>query len=394
MTRKRKSYQRGAIMLKGGYWTLRYRELDHRTGKWINKRERLGKFKNKTAAHRAAEPIMAQVNERNNSDKPPEVQPLTFRQFVESRWKAYTVTANLQPSTIDCYNSLLKIHLLPRFGEMLLKDIKPMHVSECLESLHRKAANTLLSIYSLLRQMFDLAWQYDLIEQSPVRPKLHRPDVAKVEKPTLDPKQIRALLDNLGEQERVFGLLVATTGIRLNEGLALRWMDFKETSHTITVAHTLYHQQVKSPKTESSRRTIRLHPAISQILALHREQSAFQGDEDFIFCRASGEPLYDTTMRNRLYRAMDAAEIKRVKGKHGYHIFRHTAASLLYAKSRDLKLVQGLLGHANLATTSNTYVHLDGSTVAEGTEFLTEAILGEMLSNCALSVPQESKMVS
>ena len=332
MTRKRKSYQRGAVLLKGGYWTLRYRELDYRTGKWINKRERLGKFKTKAAARRAAEPIMARINERNNSDKPPEAEHLTFKQFVDSRWKAYARTANFQPSTMDCYNCLLKTHLLPRFGQMLLKDIKPLHVSQLLESLSGKAANTLLAVYSLLRQMLDLAWQYDLIEQSPVRPKLHRPDVPKVKKPTLEPKQIRALLDNLGELERVFVLLVATTGLRMNEGLALRWMDFDEAARTIAVAHTLYHQRVKAPKTESSRRTIRLHPAIAEILAARREQSAFQAEADFIFCRKSGEPQHDTIMRNRLYRAMDAAKIKRVKGKHGYHVFRHTAASLLYAK--------------------------------------------------------------
>lgn len=82
---------------------------------------------------------MAQVNERNNSDKPPEVQHLTFRQFIEGRWKAYSVTAKHQPSTVDCYNSLLKCHLLPRFGEMLLKDIKPLHISEFLEAVHAKS---------------------------------------------------------------------------------------------------------------------------------------------------------------------------------------------------------------------------------------------------------------
>src|ERR1051325_11486090 len=82
MTRKRKSYQRGNVALHFGVWTLRYRELDHRRGKWLSKRERLGKFKNKTAARRAAEPIMARVNEHNNSDKPPEALHLTFRWFV------------------------------------------------------------------------------------------------------------------------------------------------------------------------------------------------------------------------------------------------------------------------------------------------------------------------
>ena len=41
MTR-RKSYQKGNVQLHFGVWTLRYREIDHRTGKWSTKRERLG----------------------------------------------------------------------------------------------------------------------------------------------------------------------------------------------------------------------------------------------------------------------------------------------------------------------------------------------------------------
>ena len=53
MTRK-KSYQKGNVQLHNGVWTLRYREIDHRTGKRITKRERLGIFKNKKAALRAA----------------------------------------------------------------------------------------------------------------------------------------------------------------------------------------------------------------------------------------------------------------------------------------------------------------------------------------------------
>jgi len=40
--------------------------------------------------------------------------------------------------------------------------------------------------------MFDIASQYDLIEHSPVRPKLHKPEMPRVEKPTLTAEQIRA----------------------------------------------------------------------------------------------------------------------------------------------------------------------------------------------------------
>jgi integrase len=87
---------------------------------------------------------------------------------------------------------------------------------------------------------------------------------------------------------------------------------------------------------------------------------------------------------------MDAAGIARVTGKHGYHIFRHSAGTLLYAKIRDLKLVQGALGHANISTTSDIYVHLSDKVLSEGTETLAEEILGF----CAQTVPETSKMVS
>lgn len=392
MTRKRKSYQRGNVALHYGVWTLRYRELDHRTGNWLIKRQRLGKFKNKTAAHRAAEPIMARVNEHNNSDKPPEVQHLTFRQFVESRWKAYSVTAKHQPSTVDCYNSLLKCHLLPYFGDMLLKDIKPLHISEFLEAFHAKKRVKML--YAVLRVMFSLAADYDLIEQSPVRTKLHKPDAEKTEKPTLTAAEIRAILNHLDDQLRLFALLISVTGMRAGEAQALRWMDFNEETREITVAHTIYKQRLKSPKSATSLRTLRLHPSVAYLLASYKAQSGFAADGDFIFSRADGSPLLQTSIRRTLYRAMDAAGIKRGKRTHGFHVFRHTAGSLMYARSRDLKLVQGALGHSGIAVTSDVYVHLDGERVAEGTEMLAEEILGDFLANGDLTVTEQSKMVS
>jgi hypothetical protein len=52
-------------------------------------------------------------------------------------------------------------------------------------------------------------------------------------------------------------------------------------------------------------------------------------------------PLNQSALRKPHYKVMDALTIERVKGKPGHHIFRHSAGALLYAKSRDLKLVQG-----------------------------------------------------
>lgn len=389
---RRKSYQRGNVQFHNGVWTLRYREFDYATRTWITRRERLGTFKTKKEARRAAEPIMARVNKRNNSDKPSKVQSdMTFKQFVAGRWRAYTVSAKHQPSTVDCYNNLLNNHLLPVFGARRLNQIVPTDISDFLDAKRPiVAANTLMSFYGLLRLLFDLAVEYDLIERSPVRPKLHRPETAKVEKPTLDAQSIRAILAATPDrQERLFTLLIAVTGLRLGETLALRWMDFDQERLELAINHTLYRNRLKPPKTESSRRAIRLVPAIAGLLVSHHEQSAFQADTDFIFCRADGSPFNPVVLRVKLHRAMEAAGIRWEPQKFGFHIFRHSAGTLLYAKSRDLKLVQGALGHADISTTSDIYVHLDDKVISEGTGILAE----EILANCDLFVTQKRKRV-
>lgn len=73
---------------------------------------------------------------------------------------------------------------------------------------------------------------------------------------------------------------------------------------------------------------------------------------------------------------MKKAGIQRVKGMYGYHIFRHSAGTLLYEKSRDLKLVQGALRHADISVTSSVYVHLRNKVLNEGSEILANEILG------------------
>jgi integrase len=394
MTR-RKSYQKGSVKPHNGSWTLRYRELDQTTGKWQTRRVVLGKFKDKKDALKASEPIMAQVNERNNSEPQKLNAKITFKEFVESYWKAYAVKKKLQVSTLDHRNTILDLHILPYFGNKLMQDVQPSDISKFfqLKAKSEKAYsdNTMQAFYGILRVIFDLAEQNDVVEKSPVRSKLHKPERGKVDKPTLNAAQIREVLVSLpDEQERLFALLLAVTGMRVGEGQALRWMDFNSRACEISINHTLYKGKLKDPKTEGSKAKIRLAPQIAALLLAHKSGSSFQAMEDFIFCRKDGSPLYVKVIRRHLYKAMDKVGIKRVKGKYGHHIFRHSAGTLLYAKSRDLKLVQGTLRHGDVSTTSDIYVHLDDKVLNEGSEILTAEILG----NCDLTVTQKSEMVS
>jgi integrase len=393
---RRRSYQKGSLQWHNNNWSVRYWERDQQFGEWKMKRYKLDGHndpKKKKAAQKAADEFIASINNYNNSTGTRKVySEIKFGGFIEGRWRAYTVSARHQPSTMDSHNSLIKNHLLPFFGDKRMVEITPMDISSFLEKARTDVSgNTMQNLYGLLHLMFDIAHQYDLIEQSPIRPKLHKPDFRQAEKPTLRAADIRAVLAALkDEQERLFVLLVAVTGMRMGEALALRWVDFDAPRLELTISHTLYRQKLKQPKTESSKRPLRLTLSIAALLVSHKERSAFQAEDDFIFCREDGRPLNSSALRNHLYSAMDALGIKRVGGQYGFHIFRHTAGTLLYNKSRDLKLVQGTLGHSDISTTSDIYVHLDDKVIGEGTEILAEEILG----NCDLFVTQESEMVS
>ena len=76
---------------------------------------------------------------------------------------------------------------------------------------------------------------------------------------------------------------------------------------------------------------------------------------------------------------MDAAGINRGVGTHGFHIFRHSAGSIVNDRTRDMRLAQELLRHTQIATTSDTYVHVDAAVAAEATETLAKAILPNYL---------------
>ncbi|HXG65596.1 MAG TPA: tyrosine-type recombinase/integrase [Blastocatellia bacterium] len=99
----------------------------------------------------------------------------------------------------------------------------------------------------------------------------------KVEKPTLRAAQVINLLAAIpNEQERLFALLLAVTGMRMGEALALRWLDFNAATGELTIAHTLYRQRLKRPKTEGSIGVLRLDPRIGALLLAHMQGSAFQ----------------------------------------------------------------------------------------------------------------------
>jgi integrase len=122
-------------------------------------------------------------------------------------------------------------------------------------------------------------------------------------------------------------------------------------TQTFRVAHSLDRMQLVSPKTVSSARPIPFGTVLTDTLVTHHRVSVFTGPDDFVFCKEDGSSLNpDVLRKDVLYPVLDRLNIPRIKGALSFHSFRHSGASLINAKTGNLKLAQKFLGHSNVRT--------------------------------------------
>lgn len=381
----RSSFQRGSVLTRKRsdgteYFILRYRVRDPRNKSgWKEKKELLAS----TTKKKALEETNRRMIEINRTNKSQHRSAVTFESFASDLWKSYVNNRNYKPSTLYNYDSMLDTYILPGLGKLMLTKIEPEMITALLASArNRKVSDkTRLNLYTLLKLMFDVAVEYDILEVSPVRKKLHRPSYERKEKPALSAEEVRRVLEKVPEQYRTLFVTVALTGIRLGELLALRWMNVTTEARILTVSHSLWKGQLVAPKTKSSMRSIRIPEMLARLFEDHHDQSRWGSPSDFVFCREDGAPLNpDTLRKDVLYTAIAAAGIEREKGAHGFHLFRHSAASIVHTQTRDIKVAQELLGHSRIETTSAYYVHLDEAVAEEATEALAQAIIPDSVA--------------
>jgi len=100
-----------------------------------------------------------------------------------------------------------------------------------------------------------------------------------------------------------------------------------------------------------------------------------------VFCKENGEALNPGVLRRDvLYPALDQLGIQQRWRSAGFHIFRHSAASLINTQASNLKLAQKLLGYSNLSTTADAYTHTSAAADASAALALEQAIYGDLFA--------------
>jgi integrase/recombinase XerC len=164
----------------------------------------------------------------------------------------------------------------------------------------------------------------------------------------LDADEMTALVEVPGGdaeavRDRALLELLYSSGLRVSELCGVRWRDLDAESGLLRVTG-------KGSKT----RIVPVGAKALEALAALREQDACE-DADPLVRGRGGKPLTPNGVRGRLRkRAQEQGVWKRVYP----HLMRHSCASHLLESSGDLRAVQELLGHADIATTQ-IYTHLD-----------------------------------
>ncbi len=382
MIQARRSFQRGSVTVRNGRYVLRYR-IRKPGGGWRQRAESLRECADKKAALGALNERLREVNADAGNAAVPAV--LSFAEFATGPWRQYVGTRKLKPATRYVYDSNLRVHILPYFGTRRLDSVRPVDIAMFLASgrIAALAPKYQLNLYGLLRLMFGVAVDYELITSSPVRPRVHRPHVDSSEKPALSGAEVARVIGHVEATWRTAILCVALTGLRAGELVALQWKHVDLERRTVVVAQSLWRGQRVEPKTKASRAEVPVSDFLHDALVGHRAGSRHSDPDDYVFGNPVGRPVSPDFLRMQvLYPALERAGIPRVRRGSGLHLFRHTAASLVHRHTGSLKFAQALLRHARVSTTANVYTHVSASESRGVAQALEDAIF----ANCALPV--------
>lgn len=400
----------GGTRKKGTTWYY-YFDLGKVNGK--RKKKEKGGFKTKKEAQLA---LTAAIHEFHCSGQVFEPANITVSDYLDE-WYELFCKLNLKYSTQISYLRIIEGHLKPKFGIYKLKALKPSTLQEYANSLKLNgySRSHICSILTIFQSALNYAIEpLHYINQNPM--KLVK--FPKVEKKTreriiLTLEDWQKILNRFKDSRYYIPLMIGFyTGLRISETFALTWNDIDFEKKTLTVNKQMVkrnfgadarkaveHQTEKkpqsswyftSPKTISSNRTIAfgntLYLALKKEWEKQQRKEEENGDDYTIYVlkketdekgndmfhtipikkRNKGEQLqipFICITENGQYTSTDSFKFcsriihKELKLAFDYHSLRHTHATLLIESGADIKNVQARLGHSNIQTTLQTYVH-------------------------------------
>ncbi len=297
---------------------------------------------------------------------------VTF-QAISDEWMA-TQRTRLKPSTIGGYESLLKMTVLPRWGDVKLADIAHADIQQWVvwlttskESRQPRttdqqkntkrqplSARRAVQAHAIVKQILAYAVRTKRLAINPAE-GIERPRVVYRRETALTHDQVAALVGAADDAGPIIQTL-AYTGLRFGELAALRVGDVDLSRRRIVVSRAVA-QVTGVGLVEDTTKThqVRSVPILTSALAETLETSVEgRGGDEYLFPAPNGGPMRNSFFRWRFDRACEAAGLTGISPK----TLRHSAGSLALASGASLPTASNLLGHAKVSTTADVYSHM------------------------------------
>lgn len=360
---------------RGQSWEYRIKYADRQTGKYKEKSN--SGFRTKKEAQLAAAREEEKINQYGFAESGEERLETYFTTWLEIYKKP-----NVKPITYSVQERNVRLNILPKWGHYRLKDINRNDYQVWINQLRDTySEGTVRRIHSIFSTAInDAVHEFRILRENPIQKIKIPKDVNKTNQLCyFTREQLEQFLHGVSEPQKnakykksmqylALFTLLARTGLRIGEALALTWDDVNFDTNRLTVSKTLVYPlnstpYLSTPKSVSSVRTLKLDDATGKLLKKHRlnQKEVCMAYENY---RPSENNLMFHQQDGRWLRTNVVREyFKEVCKREGLpilspHALRHSHAVHLLESGANLKYVSERLGHASVKVTADTYLHV------------------------------------
>jgi integrase len=283
---------------------------------------------------------------------------------------------SLRHSTQTTNQSLINLHIKPRWKDVKLADVSPMGVKKWIDGLSFGAASKART-RNMISKLLDLAmlWEYIPVARNPMQLVRIKGSTKRQKAITIITEaQFRALVAELPEPYSLMVLVCGCLGLRVSETLGLKWQDFDFDAGTLSIRQVFTHGRVQNvAKTDASGSEIPVHPKLGRLLCKwHDEQTR---DWPWVFASPkTGSPYSDSTI---LANYIKPAALKLGIINLGWHTFRHSYKSWMDKARVTPGAMKDLMRHEEIDTTMNVYGKTLTPEMRAANAMVTETLLAD-----------------
>ena len=267
-------------------------------------------------------------------------------------------------------------HILPIFGNLYINNITASTCQKAINKWHKQGYSMFRLWYRYTSKVFTYAITLDITDKNPTIKVTIPKRLATVQDDDYtnfyNKEELQHFFKCLEADNRYMPLtlfrLLAFSGMRKGEALALNWQDINFKESTIRINKTLskgINDRIilQTPKTKTSIRTLSIDPQTISILKTWRKKQKefyfMQGintlkPTQLIFSNKNNTFLESRSIVYLMNSIVEKHNLKRITT----HGLRHTHCSLLFESGANLQDVKERLGHSDIQTTMNIYTHV------------------------------------